>query len=139
MAESKTLFKLVPKDTKVFTVVEDDDDDGIVLWKCYSCGIDSEKGTFRTDKWWTDCGYEYDCICNTCESDNTAMDGEGAPSCDEHDNYDWYCDKCRKTMCAECWKWFDTPDGEPEEYICAGCDVDPNEIGSTASRGRVRD
>jgi hypothetical protein len=110
------------KDTKVFTVKEDEEEYKCV-WKCYSCGIDSESGTFSTHKQWTDYGYEYDCVCNTCGSDLTAEDGEGTPSCEEHDNYDWYCDKCRKTMCAECWKWFDTPDGEPEEYICKECEA----------------
>ena len=69
---------------------------------------------------WTDCGTEYECVCNTCESELTAMDGEGTPQCD-CGTYDWYCYKCNKCMCNECWKWFDVPE-EPDEYLCTECD-----------------
>ena len=96
-----------------------------VVWRCYSCGASSDEGgTFREHKMWTDYGYEYDCICNTCESDHTAEDGESAPECPDCPAYssDWYCDTHRKTCCSECWEWFDTPDGEPEEYLCPKCD-----------------
>jgi hypothetical protein len=110
------------KDTKVFTIKKDEDEsDARCIWKCYSCGIDSEAGGFSTVKQWTDYGYEYDCVCDTCGSEHTGEDGEGTPECD-CGALDWYCDKCRKTMCQECWTWFDTPGGEPEEYLCKKCD-----------------
>lgn len=87
-----------------------------VVWRCYSCGTTSEKGTFRTVRTWTDYGYEYECVCNTCESDLTAEDGEGEPVCDGCGGYGWYCDECRVALCGECWQWYETPEGEPDEY-----------------------
>jgi len=112
----------------------EDEEEYKVVWRCYSCGITSETGTFRTDKTWTDYGYEYDCVCDTCESSLTAEDGEGTPECEDCNySYGWYCDQCLKTMCQECWKWFPTPDGEPDEYLCPECDPPEKREGNPGS------
>jgi hypothetical protein len=98
-----------------------DYEDDRVVWRCYSCGIDSDKGSFRQEITHTYCGTEYDCVCNTCESEYTFQWGEGEPICEECGNIGWYCGDCSKTMCDECWNWFNTPEGEPEEYLCRDC------------------
>jgi hypothetical protein len=53
-------LELIPLD-------DDDAPSGAPDFKCKDCGSLNDCHTQQT---WTDCGYEYDLICNKCGSDN---------------------------------------------------------------------
>lgn len=90
----------------------------IEIYRCYGCGTTSEKGTF-TD--YHDYHGDLESIsCNTCDSDNTNMDGEGEPECSSCGAPCWWCEKCSKARCGECWKTY-TSEYEPLEEICGDC------------------
>ena len=86
------------------------------VWRCYDCG--STEGFYDSRDWET--GIVDDIYCDKCHSSNTALDGEGTPSCPEHDNYSWFCYKCNKNMCSQCWEWFAVEE-EPEDNMCSKC------------------
>lgn len=91
------------------------------VWKCYSCGNDSDKEGFHMSETWTDYGYEHDCICNACYSDDTAFYGEGEPSC-SCGSLGWDCFDCNKFCCEECWEWKEKRElHEEESYVCNEC------------------
>jgi hypothetical protein len=97
--------------------------DDPVVWRCYSCGNTSDDKTtngFHQVTYDTACGYEYDTECGECGSLNTFFDGEGEPECEECSNLGWYCYKCNKSKCGECWTWF-VVEKEPKDYVCPDC------------------
>ena len=108
-----------------FQAIENPDyEESPIIWRCYACGNTSKEKGFYTHQYWTDYGYEYDCVCNACGSDDTAEDGQGEPlhECGE---LGWDCWKCNKFCCSECWKWFDKREyHEEEDYICNKCNGD---------------
>lgn len=90
--------------------------------QCFSCGNTSREKGFRGgvhDSPYS--GREYWTECSACGSENTDEEGAGMPDCECGRTWDWYCDPCGMTCCSECFVWFPTPFGEPEEYECNQC------------------
>jgi hypothetical protein len=97
--------------TKLQNAAEDDP----AVWRCYDCG--QTKGFIGVQDWET--GIIDDVECVSCGSTNTHEDGDGEPRCD-CGNYSWYCAKCEKCKCSECWEWFSAT-VEPDDSICEKC------------------